>query len=77
MQEKSSIREEDPRLYPSLQRLLVRQRAEYEKRKNADRRFAIYDFNPLFVHGRNTIPTLRFSALLSAREIPQVEVALV
>jgi hypothetical protein len=68
---------EDPRRYPPLQGLLVRQGAEYEKRKNADRRFAMYDFNPLFVHGRNTIPTLRFSALLSAREIPQVEVALV
>jgi hypothetical protein len=63
--------------YRSYWKLLVRQRAEYEKRKNADHRFAMYDFNPFFVHGHITIPTLRFSALLSIREMPQVELALV
>jgi hypothetical protein len=51
--------------------------AEYEKHKNVDRRFAMCDFNPFFVHAHNTIPTLRISVLLSVREVPQAEVALV
>jgi hypothetical protein len=75
-QERKSIRE-DPRLYPPLQRLLVRLGAEYEKRKNADRRFAMYDFNPFFVHGHNMIPTLRFNTLLTVKEVPQAEVTLI
>jgi hypothetical protein len=37
----------------------------------------MHDCNPFFVYGHNMIPTLRFSVLLSVREIPQVEVALV
>jgi hypothetical protein len=68
---------EDPRRYPPLQGLLVRQVAEYEKHKNVDRRFAMCDFNPFFVYAHNTIPTLRFSVLLSVRVVPQAEVALV
>jgi hypothetical protein len=51
--------------------------AEYEKHKNVDRRFAMCDFNPFFVYAHNTIPTLRFSVLLSVRVVPQAEVALV
>jgi hypothetical protein len=76
-QERSSTREEDPRLHTPLQELLVRQGAEYEKHKNVDRRFAMCDFNPFFVYVHNTIPALRFSALLSVGEVTQAEVALV